>query len=365
MPISIRIISAPENEEGIQWETVFPETGGVIGRGHAAKLRLFDKTNEISNNHAILHQMPNGYQIEDNSLNGLFINGETKALGKGNKTTINDGDILTIGRYNLLVSCFTPANSKMAKEDKMSSEMFFSDDPFRMIGNEEKKIEIKKKEIKKQKRKINSTETMIIDDDPFLVDEMVKKEPIKQLNVLFSNEDDDLLTQFQNDSFSLEPHQTKNTASIEYDSLDLSSIDHRKTNKRIRKKNKNKNKNKTALSQLTSFDDIHPLPKKNAFPIFTNHASNVFTINGQLIDEEFIDKAIDIAFSKLLADISPHSVEPMFDEMNKSIFRKNKSKYWEMYKSYFSRHMSNHDWNLRFRNYFYEVIRYQKRKEGA
>ncbi|MFA0125637.1 FHA domain-containing protein, partial [Vibrio sp. 10N.261.48.A2] len=112
MPLSIRIISSPDGESIAQWNQAFPEDGGDIGRAFGATLQLNDVSREISSTHAMIRKTSRGYQIMDNSTNGLYINGSDAPLGNGNQSTLSDGDVLDIGRHRLLVSCFFPESAK-------------------------------------------------------------------------------------------------------------------------------------------------------------------------------------------------------------------------------------------------------------
>jgi predicted nucleic acid-binding Zn-ribbon protein len=77
---------------------VFPLKEGWtrIGRSVAADIRLDDPT--VSRRHALI--VCEGDKplrvLDDRSLNGLFVNGESVDWGR-----LNDGDELTIGRYHL------------------------------------------------------------------------------------------------------------------------------------------------------------------------------------------------------------------------------------------------------------------------
>ncbi len=96
MPLSIRIISSPDGESIAQWNQAFPEDGGDIGRAFGATLQLNDASREISSTHATIRKTSRGYQIMDNSTNGLYINGSDAPLGNGNQSTLSDGDVLDI-----------------------------------------------------------------------------------------------------------------------------------------------------------------------------------------------------------------------------------------------------------------------------
>lgn len=69
-----------------------------IGRSGSADLRLDDPS--VSRRHALIVSEPGEplRVLDDRSLNGIFVNGDTVEWGK-----LHDGDELTIGRYRLFV----------------------------------------------------------------------------------------------------------------------------------------------------------------------------------------------------------------------------------------------------------------------
>jgi FHA domain-containing protein len=69
-----------------------------IGRSVAADVRLDDPS--VSRRHALVVSEPDESLrvLDDRSLNGVFLNGELVEWGK-----LEDGDELTVGRYNLFV----------------------------------------------------------------------------------------------------------------------------------------------------------------------------------------------------------------------------------------------------------------------
>jgi hypothetical protein len=84
-------------DEGAE-PTIFelPEGWTRIGRSETADLRLDDPT--VSRRHALVVRTEEGElrALDDRSLNGLFVNGESVDWGR-----LLDGDELTIGRYHL------------------------------------------------------------------------------------------------------------------------------------------------------------------------------------------------------------------------------------------------------------------------
>ena len=69
-----------------------------IGRSPTADLRLDDPS--VSRRHALIVAEPDKplRVLDDRSLNGVFLNGETVEWGP-----LHDGDELAIGRYSLFV----------------------------------------------------------------------------------------------------------------------------------------------------------------------------------------------------------------------------------------------------------------------
>ena len=82
----------------------------VVGRSADCALPLADPT--VSRRHALIYRDDDGAKVlDDRSLNGVFRNGERVELSE-----LNDGDTITVGRFNLHFICLeeTPARSAQA-----------------------------------------------------------------------------------------------------------------------------------------------------------------------------------------------------------------------------------------------------------
>ncbi len=189
MPLSIRIISSPDGESIAQWNQAFPDDGGDIGRAFGATLQLNDASREISSTHAMIRKTSRGYQIMDNSTNGLYINGSDVPLGKGNQSTLSDGDVLDIGRYRLLVSCFFPETAKAQIQQPHSDSCRLGDDPF---STESTPFIQSIPEVDEAPGFTIST-TDVVGDDPFASDASVKQELAPHFNLDFQTAEDDPL----------------------------------------------------------------------------------------------------------------------------------------------------------------------------
>lgn len=109
MSLTIRIVSAPEHSN-TQPQYCFDGRDGTIGRDAQADIVLDDPHARIEDTHATFRCTTAGYILTDTSRDGVFINNRQEALGHGTDYLLQDGDMLGIGAFRLLVSCFSPLN---------------------------------------------------------------------------------------------------------------------------------------------------------------------------------------------------------------------------------------------------------------
>lgn len=313
MPLSIRIISSPDGEPITQWNQSFPEEGGEIGRAFGAIMQLNDRAREVSGTHAIIRQTSRGYQIEDSSKNGLFMNGSTKALGRGNVAILNDGDVLDVGCYRLLVSCFFPdkATVNAAFDPSVFDRNLCSEDPFKI---NKKEVLPPPQAAQKIERVADFSSDDLVLDDPFLSDEIVEKTAEGEFVLDFNSDDGD-------EPFSEEEYKAI-FPSLVADADNLNE---------------------------TSF-----------------HSRRVSRFQGPdiRIDDQ-IDKALEMALTRFLSDISPDAIEEMFDELSHSKSWLRKPRYWIRYKRYFARQTESSDWKIKFLAYFHDALRLKRSMNGG
>ncbi|WP_064609342.1 type VI secretion system-associated FHA domain protein [Photobacterium sp. J15] len=317
MPLSIRIISSPEGESISEWNKSFPEDGGDIGRAFGAAMQLSDARREVSGTHAIIRKTSRGYQVMDNSTNGLFINGSASPLGKGNQSTLNDGDVLDIGKYRLLVSCFIPEQAK-AQDFSAAGQgnSVFGDDPF---SNEAEAFpEPQVVQAEESAFTFAAATHEVVADDPFLAEEVEKRTERREFDLSFSAFDDDPLADAEL-QVNLPTHMSESQSKPELQSQS----------------------NMGAQMGLTEF---------------RHHEQRM---------QEQMDKALEMALNRLLADISPEATESMFDYLTTPGFWSRKPKYWDMYKRHFNRQVESRDWHIKFHAYFHDALRLQRNMDGG
>ncbi|GAB6263680.1 type VI secretion system-associated FHA domain protein [Photobacterium sp. R1] len=312
MPLSIRIISSPDGESIAQWNQAFPEEGGDIGRSFGATMQLSDATREVSGTHAIIRKTSRGYQIADNSTNGVFINGSDEPLGKGNQSTLSDGDVLDIGRYRLLVSCFIPEKAKAQPLQEAAAQSPFGDDPFRTESVAAAPVQA----VEPEEPELTRSDFDVVDDDPFLSEDVTRERQRLSLDLEFQTEEDDPLAE---DIYQTAWPQT------------------------------------ALQAQNPQASPFASQPVHYALTEYRQHEQRL---------QQQTDKALEMALTRLLADISPQAMESMFDDLSGSGFWPRKPKHWEMYKRYFSRQVENRDWQVKFHAYFQDALRLQRNLEG-
>jgi len=86
---------------------IMKSTSLSIGRGDENDIELPDPERTISKNHCTIENRSGTFVILDISTNGTFLNYGKIPIGK-NPTNLNDGDILTLGPYEISLDIYNP-----------------------------------------------------------------------------------------------------------------------------------------------------------------------------------------------------------------------------------------------------------------
>lgn len=82
----------------------------TLGRSKDCDWYLPDPDRVISSRHAEIFARDGQFRVKDTSTNGIFINGATAPLGKGEEAALNDGDRLRFGDYEFGVDLAPKSN---------------------------------------------------------------------------------------------------------------------------------------------------------------------------------------------------------------------------------------------------------------
>lgn len=132
MQLRLRVTQTNNQTPQAMMQYEFTENGGTIGRKISNSWVLPDENRHLSGSHSKIEYDKGRFYIIDTSTNGVFINGNTSPVGKGNRQKVNEGDQLVMGTYSIQVSIIDDeSNNKEINRDNpsdgMSSEDLFSD----------------------------------------------------------------------------------------------------------------------------------------------------------------------------------------------------------------------------------------------
>jgi type VI secretion system protein len=103
MALRLRIISDHRRVLGERSSVVFDGGGGSIGRATDNDWVLPDPLRYMSAHHARIHFRDGRYLLEDVSTNGVFVNDDEQPLGQRGPHALQNGDVLRLGDYQLVV----------------------------------------------------------------------------------------------------------------------------------------------------------------------------------------------------------------------------------------------------------------------
>ncbi len=103
MALRLEIISQHRKSLGERGLKEFGHDGGTIGRSLESDWVLPDAQRYMSSRHACIDFRSGSYYIVDTSMNGVFVNGAKKPVGRGKPQRLFSGDRIRIGEYEMLV----------------------------------------------------------------------------------------------------------------------------------------------------------------------------------------------------------------------------------------------------------------------
>ena len=104
MALKLRVISDHYKALGKRSSRLFGVTGGRIGRAQDNDWILPDPDRYVSSHHCKVDFRAGQWVLEDTSTNGVFINGSDTPASVDGAYTLQDGDRLRLGDYEVLVS---------------------------------------------------------------------------------------------------------------------------------------------------------------------------------------------------------------------------------------------------------------------
>ncbi|ASI91138.1 FHA domain-containing protein [Vibrio mediterranei] len=307
MAISIHLVSIPEQEAVASRIVHLPEEGGVIGRSPDCDVVLPDHSSRISRKHAAITLTNDGYFIQDLSRNGINLN--DKSVQGGLQLPINDGDIIAIADYSLLVSTLTTSKAAVVNKEVDVDTLSFNID----ASDEVDFLETSTLSSIQVEPMTNDFSTQnVLAEDPFSSDPFdgFEQEEISRFEEPINN------VQHVNFSEESVPSSTIEFVPMNRENDDITS----------------------SLQQLIALSKENQSLLQN--PPFQH--DQLFTALEQTI-EQFLD------------EFCPEQLESQFNEyVGNSLFVNKEKRYWRIYRKTFERRQKNGDFRRQFKALFIE-----------
>ncbi|GAB2511429.1 type VI secretion system-associated FHA domain protein TagH [Microbulbifer agarilyticus] len=104
MDLLLAVTAAPEGTNMLKHTKLFTRNGGSFGRADSNDWALPDPQRVVSSRHGEIVFADGAYVLLDHSTNGTYLNQSADPVGKGNRISLNDGDVVGVGDYQLKVT---------------------------------------------------------------------------------------------------------------------------------------------------------------------------------------------------------------------------------------------------------------------
>lgn len=126
MRLKLQVTNSMRQQLGDHFEHTFDSKGGTIGRAPHNDWILPDPKRFVSSVHASIEARDGGFYLVDTSMNGVYVNGSSAALGPTAPQLLSAGTKLRMGNYRMQVIAID-ASLDSEQQTLLASE-FFSDD---------------------------------------------------------------------------------------------------------------------------------------------------------------------------------------------------------------------------------------------
>ncbi|MCJ8318839.1 MAG: hypothetical protein MJK12_04345 [Colwellia sp.] len=329
MAITIQLTEIPANESVPNRIVTLPEQGGDFGSAFDCNIQLPDRTGKVALKHGCFFAQKGKMMIQVYSGLNLTIQGVTLAPGKS--VMIEDGTIIGIADYIMLVSVIININEEDGNNDEeieidRNYQAYFSkssldeedfQDTIVMIGENDG---MEKGQVMAQDKTPHFASNGVFSDDPF-EDDPFKDEEIS-LNV-------DVVDAHDNKVFS---EKVENVETFFSDDVDVVLMKKSLVNTVDREGNlslSNGDGGSKQISQLVSL-------LENQIASNNDQQSKIFQV-------------IDKTLTSFINEFSPAHLEDVFDDFGTPFFVQKEKQYWRSYRKSFNRRLEKGEYHRLFK----------------
>ena len=312
MAVSIHLISVPTEEVVTSRVVYLPEQGGTFGRAPSCDISLPDQTKRISRVHGEILRTEHGYMIKSTGQNSAHLN--EKAIVKDKEYPLNDGDIVKIESYTLLVSTLTQSFSKPVSEAE--DDMFSQ--PFEL--------------------NLKDDETEFLDDNA--------PQPVAKSSSSFSHKN-----VLSDDPFAADPFEDLDEDLVA-DHVEVDEVE-----QTVYPQNAD-------LEYLPVEAPQNPQMEASIAKLLSMTEKNQQYLQNPMMQHDALFSALEATVDQFLNEFAPTQLEAQFSEyLSGGMFSSKDKKYWKIYRKHFQHRHENGDFRRQFKALFMENM--QKQREES
>jgi len=331
MPITIQLTEIPANESVPNRIITLSETGGDFGSAFDCEIQLPDRSGQVAAKHGCFVAYKDKMMIH--AFAGLSISIQGVPLAPGKRVEIEDGSIIGIADYIMLVSVVPNIDSEQVDNDILIKpdekfQAYFShkslddddlEDTIVMIDDNDG---IMKGQTMTQDKTPHFAASGVFSDDPF-EDDPFKDEDISfNINEQPSSEEN----RFAKETESIETFIAQESDDDDTDVILMNKNLIKTADKGINHSNDNKSQE---INQLVSLLE-----------------SQIVNNNDQ---QSKIFQAIDKTLTTFINEFSPEHLEDVFDDFGTPFFVQKEKQYWRSYRKSFSRRLDKGEYHRMFK----------------
>ncbi|MEZ9233522.1 FHA domain-containing protein [Vibrio amylolyticus] len=315
MTISVHLISIPEEEVVSSRVIYLPASGGEFGRSPSCDITLPDQSKRISRVHGRISLKNNGYVVSNLGQNQSILN--DKPLISGKEYSLNDGDILNIEQYTMLISTLAISDTENS-ESKIGSE---TEEPAFALNLKDDDIDFldQVSEPADTRKEPKFSQTNVMSDDPFTSD------PFED---------------FSEEEISAHQEQQPNVDIQEVSQGDINSS--------------------SGLEYLPISEGHSTQLEDTLNKLVSLTEQNHQYLRNPPLQHDVLFEALEKTVDQFLNEFCPQQLESQFNSyISNGLFTSREKKYWRIYTKHFEHRKDNGEFRRQFKALFMENMQKQ------
>jgi len=330
MSITIQLTEIPANESVPNRIVTLPKAGGDFGSAFDCDIQLPDRSGQVAAKHGCF--VANKDKMMVHTFAGLSITIQGAPLAPGKSAVLEDGTIIGVAEYIMLVSIVASMDSEhddndLAIKPDQNYQAYFShnsldeddlEDTIVMIGDNDGI----KGQTMTQDKAPHFAASGVFSDDPF------EDDPFKDEDISF-NVNEQVSSQEKRFAQETESIETFIAEDSDDDDSDVILM--------------NKNLIKAANREANHSND----EKNQGITQLVNLLENQIVNNND--QQSKIFQAIDKTLTTFINEFSPEHLEDVFDDFGTPFFVQKEKQYWRSYRKSFSRRLNKGEYHRMFK----------------